>query len=149
MRGLSLIAVLDTAPDWAGLPPDSHAFAQFAGAFATRYGDTFIYYQIWHNPNLGDSWGGYANAYEYTELLAGASEAIRAADPDARIILGSLAPNVEMGERNYAEDVFLDMLYVAGSAPYFDVIAVQPYGFFAGPEDRLSLIHISEPTRPY
>ncbi|HOU13701.1 MAG TPA: O-antigen ligase family protein [Anaerolineae bacterium] len=135
-RDLRLIAVLDTAPAWAGMPPDPAAFAHFAGAFAGRYGDTLTYYQIWHNPNLGDAWGGHADAYAYTTLLAGAAEAIRAADADARIVLGSLAPTVETGDRNYAEDIFLEMLYVAGAQPYFDVVAAQPYGFSASPEDR-------------
>ncbi len=135
-RDLRLLAVLDTAPDWAGMPPDPVAFARFAGALAARYGDTLTYYQIWHNPNLGDAWGGYADAYAYTTLLARAAEAIRAADADARIVLGSLAPNVESGARNYAEDIFLEMLYVAGAQPYFDVVAAQPYGFFADPQDR-------------
>ncbi|HQE93381.1 MAG TPA: O-antigen ligase family protein [Anaerolineae bacterium] len=135
-RDLRLIAVLDTAPAWAGMPPEPAAFAHFAGAFAARYGDTFTYYQIWHNPNLGDAWGGYADAYAYTELLAGAADAIRTADTDARIVLGGLAPTIETGERNYAEDVFLEMLYVAGAQPYFDVVATQPYGFSAAPEER-------------
>ncbi len=135
-HNLHLIAVLDTAPAWAGVPPDPAAFARFAGTFAARYGDALTYYQIWHNPNLGDAWGGSADAYSYTALLARAADAIRAADADARIVLGSLAPTVETGERNYAEDVFLEMLYVAGAQSYFDVVAAQPYGFFAGPEDR-------------
>lgn len=135
-RDLRLIAVLDTAPAWAGMPPDPAAFAAFAGTFATRYGDVITYYQIWHNPNLGDAWGGYADAYGYTELLAGAATSIRTADADARILLGSLAPTVEAGERNFAEDIFLEMLYVAGTADYFDVVAAQPYGFFTGPDDR-------------
>ena len=69
-------------------------------------------------------------------MLSQAARAIRATDADARILLGSLAPNVEVGERNYAEDVFLEMLYVAGAADYFDVVSVQPYGFFTGPDDR-------------
>ncbi|MBN2001972.1 MAG: O-antigen ligase family protein [Anaerolineae bacterium] len=133
---LRVIAVLDSAPDWAGAPPDDVAFARFARAFATRYGDALVYYQIWHNPNLGDSWGGRANADEYLALLSAAATAIREADSDARIVLGSLAPTVEVGDRNYAEDVFLEMLYAADGGDYFDVVAAQPYGFFTGPEDR-------------
>ncbi len=135
-RDLRLLAVLDAAPDWAGTPPEPADFAAFAAAFAARYGDTLTYYQIWHNPNLGDSWGGYANAENYAALLSAAATAIRAADPDARIVLGSLAPNQEAGQRNYAEDLFLERLYIAGAQPYFDVVAVQPYGFSTGPDDR-------------
>ncbi|MBN1486078.1 MAG: O-antigen ligase family protein, partial [Anaerolineae bacterium] len=133
---LQMLAVLDTAPEWAGMPPDPAAFAEFAGAFATRYGDSLTYYQIWHNPNLGAAWGGYADAYGYVELLSQAAEAIRSIDPDARIVLGSLAPNAEQGNRNYAEDIFLEMLYVAGAEPYFDIVGVQPYGFDVAPYDR-------------
>ncbi len=135
-RDLRLIAVLDSAPAWAGTPPDAASFARFAEAFAARYGDALVYYQIWHNPNLGDSWGGRANAEEYLALLSASATAIRTVDPDARIVLGSLAPTVEVGGYNYAEDVFLEMLYSAGGAAYFDVAAAQPYGFFTGPEDR-------------
>ena len=135
-RGLQVLVVLEDAPDWAGLPPDPVAFARFAGAVAARYGDRLTAYQIWHNPNLGESWGGYANAFGYADLLARAAEAIRAEDPDARIILGSLAPTVETGDRNFAEDLFLTMLYEAGAGGAFDIVAVQPYGFDTGPDDR-------------
>ncbi len=135
-RGLGMVVVLDSAPEWDGAPPDPAAFADFAGDVAARYADAITYYQIWHNPNLGDSWGGAANPFGYADLLARAAQTIRGADPGARIVLGSLAPTVERGERNYAEDVFLEMLYAAGAAPYFDVVAAQPYGFETGPEDR-------------
>ncbi|MCD4738148.1 MAG: O-antigen ligase family protein [Anaerolineae bacterium] len=135
-RGMQLIPVLDSPPEWAGMPPEPEAFAQFAGTFANHYLAQLVYYQLWHNPNLGTAWDGEANPYVYAELLAHAAPAIRAADPDARIILGGLAPNVETGPQNYAEDRFLELLYTAGAAPYFDVVAVQPYGFDAGPEER-------------
>ena len=135
-RDVQMLAVLDDAPTWAGSPPDPAAFAAWAGAVAARYGDAITYYQIWHNPNLGDGWDGAADPFGYTALLSMAAEAIRAVDPDARIVLGSLAPTVERGDRNYSEALFLDMLYDAGAAPYFDVVGVQPYGFATGPDDR-------------
>ncbi|MDY0020178.1 MAG: hypothetical protein RBT47_09270, partial [Anaerolineae bacterium] len=134
-QGLQIIPVLESPPDWAGMPPDPEAFAHFAGAFANHYMGQMVYYEVWHNPNLGDAWGGQADPYAYAELLSLAAQAIRASDPDARIILGSLAPNVESGPDNYSESNFLEMLYVAGAAPYFDVVAVQPYGFYSGPDD--------------
>ncbi len=146
--GVQLIAVLDSPPAWAGAPPDPEAFAQFAGALANHYMAQLVYYQVGHNPNLGAGWGGQADAYAYTEVLAQSAEAIRAADSDARIILGALAPNVETGPQNYAEDLFLEQLYVAGAAPYFDVVAVQPYGFDLGPEDwraDRSILNFSRP----
>jgi hypothetical protein len=140
--------VLDDAPAWIGTPPDPAAYAEWAGAVAERYGDRITYYQIWHNPNLGDSWGGRANAFEYADLLAQAAGAIRAADGDARIVLGALAPTSEPGQRNYAEDLFLEMLYEAGAAPNFDVVSVQPYGFDTGPVDRRVAQDVLNFSRP-
>lgn len=135
-HGLQTLAVLDDAPDWVGAPPDPVRYATWAGAVAERYGEHLTYYQIWHNPNLGTSWGGRADPFAYADLLARAAKEIRAVDPNARIILGSLAPTAEAGDVNYAEALFLEMLYAAGAADDFDVVAVQPYGFETGPTDR-------------
>lgn len=147
-EGLQLIPVLDTPPAWAGTPPDPQAFARFAGVFANHYSAQLVYYQIWHNPNLGETWGGQADPYAYAELLTYAAGAIRASDPDARIILGDLAPNVETGPVNYSETRFLELLAVAGALPSCDVVSVQPYGFYSGPEDRRvepGLLNFSRP----
>jgi len=136
-RGLRLIAVLNTAPGWAGAPPPPAEFARFAGALAARYGDQIAYYQIWNNPNLADCWGQPPNPVAYAELLRQAAEAIRSVlGPDARILLGGLAPTVEQGPENLSEVRFLEGLYIAGAAPYFDILAAQPYGFDSGPDDR-------------
>lgn len=136
VRGLRLIAVLETAPVWAGSPPPPADFARFAHAFATRYGDRIDYYQIWHNPNLADGWGTAPNPAAYAELLQRSAEAIHAADLDARILLGSLAPTIEQGPENLSEVRFLHGLYAVGAAPYFDILSAQPYGFHSAPGDR-------------
>ncbi len=147
--GLRLVAVLDdsrgalTAP----LPPpaDPDRFAAFAGVFAARYGAQVDYYQVWDEPNLADHWGGGpVNPPAYADLLARTARAIRAADrlsaltagPGARIILAGLAPTVETGPQNLSDARFLEQLYQAGAAPYFDVVAGKPYGFDTGPDDR-------------
>lgn len=135
-RGIGLIAVLERPPDWAGGPPAPADFACFAGAVAARYGDRLRYYQVWHNPNLQDGWGAPPHPAQYAELLRQAALALRAADPDARILLGSLAPTVEQGPQNLSDVRFLEELYAAGAAPYFDILTAQAYGFETGPEDR-------------
>lgn len=135
-RGLELIVVLERPPEWVGSPPAPADFAHFAGTVAARYGDRLRYYQIWHNPNLEDGWGMPPHPAQYAELLRQAALAVRAADPDARILLGSLAPTVEQGPQNLSEVRFLEELYAAGAAPYFDIVPAQAYGFETGPEDR-------------
>ncbi|HKZ82436.1 MAG TPA: O-antigen ligase family protein [Anaerolineae bacterium] len=146
---LNLIAVLDTAPSWSHptsnlqspisnlQPPTSNLdFANFARAFAQRYGDRIDYYQIWDEPNLGARWNGEVNPVAYAEMLRQARDAIREVDPNAIIILAGLAPTVETSPANMADWLFLRKLYEAGAKDLFDVAAGKPYGFETGPDDR-------------
>jgi len=133
--GLRLVAVLDDSPHIPPAEPDR--FAAFAHAFAARYGAQVDDYQVWDEPNLADHWGGGpANPPAYADLLARTARAIRAADTNARIILAGLAPTVETGPQNLSDVRYLEQLYQAGAAPYFDVVAGKPYGFYTGPDDR-------------
>jgi O-antigen ligase len=131
---LRLVAVTDgRAPD---SPSYAERFAAFCGEFAARYGDRIDYYQIWDEPNLADRWdGAEARPAAYADLLARSASAIRAADPESRILLAGLAPTVEAGPRNWSEVLFLEQLYQAGAAGYFDIVAAKPYGFDTGPDD--------------
>jgi O-antigen ligase len=95
------------------------------------------YYQVWDEPNLADHWGGGpVSPPAYADLLARTATLIRQADPGARILLAGLAPTVETGPQNLSDVRYLDQLYQAGAAPYFDVAAGKPYGFDTGPGDR-------------
>jgi hypothetical protein len=133
--GLRLVAVLDDSPPVPPAHPDG--FAAFAGAFAARYGVQVDDYQVWDEPNLADHWGGGpVNPPAYADLLARAARAIRDADPSARILLAGLAPIVETGPQNLSDVRYLEQLYQAGAAPYFDVVAGKPYGYDTGPDDR-------------
>ncbi|MEE9616345.1 MAG: hypothetical protein V3T90_04975, partial [Anaerolineae bacterium] len=133
--GLRLVVVLDDSPP---IPPaDPDRFAAFAGAFAARYGAQVDYYQVWDEPNLAAHWGGGpVNPSAYADLLARTARAIRAADPDARVLLAGLAPTIETGPQNLSDVSYLEQLYQAGAAPYFDIVAGKPYGFDTGPDDR-------------
>ncbi len=132
---LRLVAVLEDDPP--SPPDDPHRFAAFAAAFAERYGDRVTAYQIWDEPNLAGNWGGArVSPAAYADLLTRAASAIRAADPDALILLAGLAPTTETGPQNLSEARYLERLYKAGAGPAFDVVAAKPYGFDTGPYDR-------------
>jgi O-antigen ligase len=145
---LQLVAVLFTTPSWARdarspqdftTPPADHStFADFAGVFATRYGDRIDYYQIWDEPNLLTAWGGLApRAADYTALLSGAYQAVHSADPRATVIAAGLAPTVEIGPDNISDVLFLEQLYVHGAGEFLDAAAAKPYGFEFSPLDRV------------
>lgn len=117
------------------IPPAD--FAQWGANLAQRFGEQLTYYIIWDEPNLSSQWGGEAvNPNEYTALLADTATAIRAQDSDAVIVMAPLAPTIETGPQNLSESLFLQEVYSAGAAPYFDVVMAKPYGFDSGAEDR-------------
>lgn len=131
---LRMVAVLEDDPP--APPADHEEFAAFARAFAERYGDRVDDYQIWDEPNLEAHWGGPVSPTGYADLLSRAARAIRRADPGARVLLAGLAPTTEAGPRNMSEVRYLERLYEAGAAPFFDIVAAKPYGFDTGPYDR-------------
>ncbi len=137
-QGLTLVPLLDGDPTDGFAPPeDVSAYAEWAAEFAGRYGDSIAHYIIWDEPNLATHWGGEpVNPNHYAALLTAAAGAIRAADPDAKIVAAPLAPTTETGPNNLSETLFLQALYEAGAAGSFDIVAAKPYGFDTGPGDR-------------
>ena len=147
--GIEILARLDRAPAWAtpgfdprsnpwmqAPPADNADFADFAGQLATRYRGKVRYYQIWNEPNLFGEWGGRPpDPAEYLAMLRAVGQAIRAADPDARIVLAGLAPTIETGPDNLSDLLFLRSLYQLGAKGDFDVAASMSYGLWTGPRD--------------
>ncbi len=128
---LTLIPLLDGDPANQFAPPDDpNQFAAWAGEFARRYGATVEAYIIWDEPNLTSHWGNQpVNPDEYVALLAAASQAIRTHDNTAHIVSAPLAPTIETGPKNLADPLFLQAMYEAGAAAFFDIAAGKPYGF--------------------
>jgi hypothetical protein len=148
-NGLQIMARLDSPPLWARMPGDdveqfhkgppanNQDFGDFARAVAERYKGKIKYYQIWNEPNLWGEWGGHAiNAEEYVELLKVAHDSIKSVDPDAVIVTAALAPTTDVSLRNLNDILFLEDMYKAGAAPYFDVFSTMLYGLGQSPEDR-------------
>jgi len=144
---LQLIVRLSNPPAWsrargnaAGTyaPPDNFEdFGDFVYAVVARYKGRVHYYQIWNEPNIYPEWGNQpVNPEAYTRLLKIAATRAREADPHVVIISGALAANIEYGPRNMSDTVFLQRMYDAGAAPYFDILSMQGYGLWSGPTDR-------------
>lgn len=151
--GLELVVRISNPPTWSRAagdevgtyaPPDEFSdYAEFAGAIASRYQGRIGYYQIWNEPNIYPEWGSYPISPErYTELLKAGAEAVRSADPEAKVVAGALAatinlqPDAPAPTNSLNELLFLQRMYAAGAAPYFDIVSVQGYGLFSGPTDR-------------
>lgn len=139
-QGLTVIARLGLTPGWARPPDtpltyldeDSYAdFASFAADFAQRYAGKVDYLIIGNEPNLSYEWGyRVTTAEDYVNLLKVVYPAVKSANPDMQILAGALAPTLEpRGSQWGLNDLeYLDNMYKAGAAEYFDALAVHAYG---------------------
>jgi hypothetical protein len=149
--GVNLLIRISQTPAWARDPSCSQYatcppanvgdFGRFAGALAarvrTRLSGQSIAYEIWNEPNSGDQWGFLQpDPARYTSLLRSAYPQIKAADPSATVAGGALTTVAEQRLTiPHMDDLqFLQGMYDAGAAPYFDVLSDHPYGFISPPE---------------
>ncbi len=110
-------------------------FADFCFVLAERYRGRIAAYQIWNEPNLSREWGNEPpDPAAYTELLKVCYESIKAADPEAIVISAGLAPTGTGLPIALPDTTFLEQMYDAGAAAYFDVLGLNAPGYKAPPE---------------
>jgi hypothetical protein len=112
-------------------------FNYFMAQMANRYKGRVKAYEIWNEQNLATENGGtVSNITDYMDLLVGASQAIKAADPQALIVSGALAstetnwPTVAMSDVRYYDGMFRDPRF----AQVVDIVGVHPGGASNPPE---------------
>lgn len=148
--GLQIIARLDGAPNWSrqdnslpGRPPDDFAdYGEFVYRFVDHYRGRIRYIQIWNEPNLFVEWGNRpVDPAGYVELLKVAYRRAKAADPNVHVLSAPLAitlgePHPEPGKWRAMNDLqFLDEMYRAGAAGWFDILSANAFGMDLPPED--------------
>ncbi|GAB4572099.1 MAG: hypothetical protein Kow0077_10620 [Anaerolineae bacterium] len=157
-QGLQVIARLGMVPAWAR--PDARSgllapgqtefttlnyldrehyadFARYVAAFVARYRGLVQSVIIWNEPNLAFEWGyRQVSPSEYVELLQAAYTAAKAANPEIIVLAAPMAPTLEPeGSPWGMNDLrYIELMYEAGAAPYFDAMAVHTYGFTEPPE---------------
>lgn len=147
-HGLEVIMRLDWAPRWAvgsdhrlgmnNLPDDMDDFTRFVETVVRHFAGRVRHYQIWNEPNLSVEWGGRpADASAYVDMLEAASAAARRADPNAVIHAAPLAINTETLELdgNESDLIYLEKIYAAGGADFFDILSANAFGMDRPPDD--------------
>ncbi|HET6444790.1 MAG TPA: hypothetical protein VFI27_09460 [candidate division Zixibacteria bacterium] len=143
--GLNLLVRIDRQPFWSqepgadlkeNIPPaDYDDFGDFCGALAERYVGRIDAYQVWNEPNLSREWGDRPpDPAEYTKLLKICYQAIKVVDPGAIVISAGLAPTGTGLPIAIPDTEFLQGMYDAGAADYFDVLGLNAPGYKAPPE---------------
>ncbi|HKP54238.1 MAG TPA: S-layer homology domain-containing protein [Chloroflexia bacterium] len=130
-------AGVDTCP-----PSNAADFGRFTYQLAnhvrtSQYRPPKVAYEIWNEPNTDIEWGNLCpDPIRYAGLLQAAFPQIKAADSTASVVAGAVTT---VGEREipgcHLDDIdFLEQMYDAGAAPFFDVLSDHPYGFVSAPE---------------
>jgi hypothetical protein len=141
-RGLTILPTILNAPGWdavpaqglsVGVPAQDGPYANFAAALVQRYGPSGTFWsanptipkvpirmwQVWNEPNTTTFWNQQPFAPSYVALLRAAHDAIKAADPRAKVVLAGL-PNYSW--------LALDSIYaIPGARHLFDVVDLHPY----------------------
>lgn len=146
-QGLTLVARLGFAPQWAR-PQDTSPlylqeerfedFARFAAAFVARYRDKVPYVIIWNEPNLALEWGYQPpDAAKYTAMLRAVYPAVKTANAEVQVLAGALAPTLAPpgSEAGINDLLFLQAMYDAGAAAYFDILSIHAYGWHFTADD--------------
>ncbi len=122
-RNLRVLATLWLTPGWANggrgdkvLPTDVADYARVAQFAANRWRNVEAW-QVWNEPNL-DAFLNPPDPVGYTRLLRAAHPAIKAGNPNARVVFGGTM---------YVDTPWIKRSYEAGARPFFDVMAVHPY----------------------
>ncbi|MDP9068351.1 MAG: cellulase family glycosylhydrolase [Actinomycetota bacterium] len=122
-RGLKVLMTLWGTPGWANgnagraVPPtDPSDYARAATFVARHFAGRVEAFEVWNEPNEGSFWTGTAS--RYTNLLKAAYPAFKLGNPNAQVVLGGPSYN----DTDWLEDV-----YAAGGAGYFDIMSTHPY----------------------
>jgi hypothetical protein len=142
-RGLNVLGTILYTPPWARpagtgatTPPTSFSdYFAFAKAAAARYAPLGVHaYEIWNEANNTRFWAPRADAARYTDLLKGASAAIRSVDARAFIVTAGTSPAPD-ARGNIAPVSFLKEIYARGGKSAFDAVGHHPYCAPAYPGD--------------
>jgi hypothetical protein len=138
-RGIRPVIAIVETPAWANggqspwVPPDDPAdYAAFAAMLAHRYAGRVDAWEVWNEPDIRLFWRPEPDSRRYAEMLIAAHAAIKAANPSATVVGGS----VTFGNTGFVED-----LYRHGAGDSFDALSVHPYTLRRAPDDEEDRFH--------
>lgn len=162
-HGLQVIQVVRVTPAWAQKLPGATCSAikpENLGAFAAFMRDLVIrysiapykvkYWEIWNEPDIDPSlvlptsdwgcWGDATDAYYgggyYAQMLKIVYPQIKAADPQAQVLVGGLVLDCDPRQPPQGKDCqparFLEGILRNNGGPYFDGVSFHAYDHYLG-----------------
>ncbi len=132
--GVSILASVVKAPDWALDPTGNQLLANYSDwegfmhFLAERYKGKIAAYEIWNEENLASEMGGTVRIEDYAHLLQGGYAGAKMADSNAVIVFGGLTPtgvndpSIAIDDQKYLQQFYQ---YQNGAfTKYFDVLGM-------------------------
>lgn len=161
--GVETILIVRSTPPWAQKVPGYYcgpiaqdklqSFATFMRDLVSRYSlppYNIKYWEIWNEPDVaaelvefksvygcwGDDLDEYYGGGNYAEMLKEVYPAIKAADPDAQILIGGLLLDCDPTHPPQGKDCkpskFLEGILNNGGGDYFDIVSFHGYPPYSG-----------------
>jgi hypothetical protein len=132
--GVDILAMLAYGVPWA-MPGgtdssiDAAEYGGFAGGVAAEFCADIKEYEVWNEPNLQRFWSPAPDPVAYGAMLKAASSRIKAACPDARVLIGGLSSFDDFDP--FERWGFLTAIHQSHTdiCSYFDALAIHPYTF--------------------
>ncbi len=126
--GVQMLPILDYNVSFA-YPAYLHLdqWENYVRTLVGRYRTRLPVWEVWNEQNLEGFWKN-ANPQDYLTLLKRTYETVKSVDPKLTVAVGGFAG---------VPTNFIDRLYQAGGAKYFDIMNVHPYGHPSEPETYL------------
>ncbi len=140
-RRMSILPVVEYTPRWDASQPGNHAsppkrdgpYATFLAALVRRYGPNGSFWsqhpqlpkipihewQVWNEPHFTSYWTTQPFAPSYVVLLKAAHDAIKAADPTAKVVLAGLA--------DFSWQYLAQIYRQPQARNLFDIVGIHPY----------------------
>lgn len=107
----------DTLWFWNDQPLDFEEFGEFMYDLVTRYKKYIKTWELWNEPDLDIYWDT-RDVAAFAEFIKIGAQAVRRADPEAKVVLGGMAYHAD-----FLEQLFRDY----GLSPYIDIVNMHNY----------------------
>lgn len=160
-NGMEVVAVVHFTPEWAQKYPGSFcgpikqealdAFAEFLTTAVNRYSASpygVRYWELWNEPDTpiwhnGSGYGCWGEEHDdyygggyYAEMLKKAYPAIKAADPNAQVLLGGLLLDCggedPPSNKDCSASKFLEGIMRNDGGRFFDGVSYHAYTYYGG-----------------
>ena len=124
-HGISIFGLLCYWAPWAKPHTEEgiRDYCDYVKTVVNRYKDRVKYWEIWNEPNIF-FWTG--TVEQYAELLKAAYDAVKEADPDAKVI-GCCTAGTDLK--------FIEKVFECGGFDKMDILSIHPYRYPPTPEE--------------